>query len=98
MSLRTRLLLVLAVLAVAGLAVADVTTYRALHTFLLDRVDQQLDSSGEALEQRLERGRGPLQLQSLGVGATVELRVGSSRQSVQVAPPGVVVAVPQIPA
>jgi two-component system OmpR family sensor kinase len=42
MSLRARLLITLLVLTGAGLAVADVATYGALRSFLLDRVDQQL--------------------------------------------------------
>jgi two-component system OmpR family sensor kinase len=42
MSLRARLLITLLVLTAAGLAVADVATYGALRSFLLDRVDQQL--------------------------------------------------------
>ncbi|MFN2606302.1 MAG: sensor histidine kinase [Acidimicrobiales bacterium] len=42
MSLRSRLLLVVLGLVVVGLAVTDVVTYRALSSFLLHRVDQQL--------------------------------------------------------
>jgi two-component system OmpR family sensor kinase len=44
-SLRTRLLLLLVGLAVVGLAAADFASYRALHNYLYDRVDQQLESS-----------------------------------------------------
>jgi two-component system OmpR family sensor kinase len=44
-SLRTRLLALLVVLAVVGLAVADFASYRALHNYLYDRVDQQLESA-----------------------------------------------------
>ena len=40
MSLRTRLVLVLGSLAVAGLLVADVTTYYSLRSFLVQRVAQ----------------------------------------------------------
>src|SRR6201996_767585 len=45
LSLRTRLLVLLVALAVAGLAVADFASYRALHNYLYDRVDQQLESA-----------------------------------------------------
>ncbi|HVV90302.1 MAG TPA: HAMP domain-containing sensor histidine kinase [Solirubrobacterales bacterium] len=45
LSLRTRLLVLLVALAVVGLAVADFASYRALHNYLYDRVDQQLQSA-----------------------------------------------------
>ena len=44
-SLRARLLALLVVLAVVGLAAADFASYRALHNYLYDRVDQQLESA-----------------------------------------------------
>jgi two-component system, OmpR family, sensor kinase len=44
MSLRTRLLVGMVVLVAAGLAVAAVTTYEEQRSFLLDRVDQQVQS------------------------------------------------------
>jgi two-component system, OmpR family, sensor kinase len=44
MSLRARLLLGMVVLVAAGLAVATVTTYAEQRSFLLDRVDQQVQS------------------------------------------------------
>ena len=45
MSLRTRLLIAIGVIAVVALAVADVATYSALQSFLYQRVDQQLEQS-----------------------------------------------------
>jgi len=42
MSLRARLLLVTVGLVTLGLLIADVVTYRALSTSLLERVDEQL--------------------------------------------------------
>jgi two-component system OmpR family sensor kinase len=57
MSLRARLLLVLAGLAVAGLLIADVLTYAALRSFLVDRVDRTLSASARTLEGPLG-GRG----------------------------------------
>ena len=43
MSLRSRLLIAIGVIAVVALAIADVVTYSALQSFLYQRVDQQLD-------------------------------------------------------
>ncbi|MFT3865295.1 MAG: HAMP domain-containing sensor histidine kinase [Solirubrobacterales bacterium] len=45
LSLRARLLVLLVALAVVGLAAADFASYRALHNYLYDRVDQQLESA-----------------------------------------------------
>ena len=45
MSLRTRLLIAIGVIALVALVVADVVTYSALESFLYQRVDQQLDQS-----------------------------------------------------
>ncbi len=42
LSLRTRLVLAVVVLAAVGLAVLSFVSYRALHSYLYDRVDQQL--------------------------------------------------------
>jgi two-component system, OmpR family, sensor kinase len=44
-SLRTRLLVLLVALAAVGLVVADFASYRALHNYLYDRVDQQLEAA-----------------------------------------------------
>jgi two-component system OmpR family sensor kinase len=79
MSLRARLLAVLAVLAVAGLVAADFATYAALRSFLIDRVDRSLAASARGLENSLlERGhagRGDLeQLSAQAPGAFVALR------------------------
>jgi two-component system OmpR family sensor kinase len=63
MSLRARLLLVLAVLLAAGLLVADVATYTALRSQLFKRVDASLDSSSIAVGQ--SAGRGPFGLEGL---------------------------------
>ncbi len=56
MSLRSRLLLALGVVAIAALVAADVATYSALRSFLLDRVDQGLQSSHVEIEQCLTNG------------------------------------------
>jgi two-component system OmpR family sensor kinase len=68
LSLRTRLLVLLVGLAVVGLAAADFASYRALHNYLYDRVDQQLESAvvpmtfalaSQAGEEVSARGLGP---------------------------------------
>jgi two-component system, OmpR family, sensor kinase len=59
MSLRTRLLLGMVVLVAAGLAAAAVVTYEEQRSFLLDRVDQQVQSAlgPAAFELRLPGNR-----------------------------------------
>jgi two-component system OmpR family sensor kinase len=54
-SLRTRLVLLLVGLAVVGLAAADFASYRALHNYLYDRVDQQLESAVAPFSIRLSQ-------------------------------------------
>ena len=56
--LKRRLLLVTAALVVAGLAVADVATYRTLKTYLVGRVDQQLDGLSRAASRLVLTGGG----------------------------------------
>ncbi len=45
LSLRVRLVVLLVALAAVGLATLDFVSYRALHSYLFDRVDQQLESA-----------------------------------------------------
>ena len=60
MSLRSRLLLVVLGLVAMGLAATDLFTYRALRSFLLHRVDQQLVAARDPVSfQLLEAGRRP---------------------------------------
>jgi two-component system OmpR family sensor kinase len=63
MSLRARLLVVLALLSAAGLLVADVATYAALRSSLFQRVDSSLDSSANGVAGSLDQfdrgGPGP---------------------------------------
>ena len=58
LSLRTRLVVLLVALAVVGLAAADLASYRALHNYLYDRVDQQLESSVAPVSMSLARESG----------------------------------------
>jgi two-component system OmpR family sensor kinase len=48
-SLRTRLLLAVTVTAFAGLLLADIATYAALRTFLVDRMDTSLDTAKQPI-------------------------------------------------
>ena len=52
MSLRARLLTVLAVVSAAGLVAADIATYTALRSSLFERVDRSLDSSASGVRAR----------------------------------------------
>ncbi|HEX2192445.1 MAG TPA: HAMP domain-containing sensor histidine kinase [Acidimicrobiales bacterium] len=61
MSLRSRLLLVVLGLVAVALTATNVVTYRALRSFLLHRVDQQLAAAHEPVAHQLFEGRrGPL--------------------------------------
>ena len=57
MTLRSRLLLGLLALVAIGLVVSDVTTYRALRSFLYNRLDQQLVDSVGPMTFELTGGR-----------------------------------------
>ena len=52
LSLRTRLILGVILLAGVGLLAADVATYKALSSFLVDQTDRQLDDAHRAVEFR----------------------------------------------
>jgi two-component system OmpR family sensor kinase len=58
MSLRARLLIVTVGLVTLGLLIADVVTYRALSSSLLQRVDEQLAQVAQAAVPALEPGSG----------------------------------------
>jgi two-component system OmpR family sensor kinase len=53
MSLRARLLVVTAALAIVGLVAADVATYVQLRSFLVQRVDRNVDASAPVLARSL---------------------------------------------
>ena len=59
MSLRSRLLIAIGVIALVALAAADVATYSSLQSFLYQRVDQQLELSHIGLEGAISNGRSP---------------------------------------
>ena len=58
MSLRGRLLAGLVALVTVGMLVSDVVTYTALRSFLVDRIDQQLEDTvlPAAQELRIQSG------------------------------------------
>jgi len=56
LSLRARLVLGVLALALAGVAAADVFTYRELRSFLLDRVDRTLDQDHQGAEHLASGG------------------------------------------
>ena len=58
MSLRTRLLIAIGVIAVVALAIADIVTYSALQSFLYQRIDQQLTSFHAPWEHSVEQATG----------------------------------------
>jgi two-component system, OmpR family, sensor kinase len=82
-SLRARLLVVLAALAVVGLLAADIATYAALDSFLRGRVDRNASASGNVLADTLRhRGRlGPNDVEQLSLtipGAYIEARLNGA--------------------
>ena len=79
MSLRARLVLVLVSLVAAGLLVAGIVTYTALRSFLMQRVDQQLESAVAPMAASLRA--------SLGVVDSTGVDRGPGRIPVQL-PPG----------
>jgi type II secretory pathway pseudopilin PulG len=57
MSLRTRLLIAIAIIAVVALSLADVVTYRYLESFLYRQVDQQLEQIHTPFEAEANSGQ-----------------------------------------
>ncbi len=73
MSLRTRLVIAVGVIAVVALLIADVATYSSLQSFLYQRIDQQLEQLHPVPEQDANSGQsipcaGPNQFGQGGSG------------------------------
>jgi len=83
-SLRARLLAAVAVVALVGLLVADLATYAALKSFLIDRIDSSLDSANRPLTNLLFEQSDPVR--QFGSDAT-------SRAALAAAAPGAYVEV-----
>ena len=98
MSLRARLLVVLALVSAVGLLAADIATYAALRSSLFDRVDSSLDSSATGVSSSLATqgfrpGPGPssprrqiqflAQFGVLTAGMYVEIRPGDGSEGLQ---------------
>ncbi|HET6173552.1 MAG TPA: HAMP domain-containing sensor histidine kinase [Gaiellales bacterium] len=112
-SLRARLLLVLAVLLAAGLVVADIATYAALRSSLFKRVDSSLQSSANGVASSLDQfdrqGPGPggplrrinvlAQFGVLTPGTYVEIRPGDGTPVIRgtLTRPGETAPAPRIP-
>jgi len=102
-SLRTRLLLVLAALVAVGLVAADAATYAALRSSLIERADDTLEASAHVLQGSLEhRGLDPgalAGLASLTPGVFIELRDDSGEVlfSGSLSGPAGTTAVPRLP-
>src|ERR1700738_3513419 len=58
MSLRGRVLVALLVVVAAGLLASDLATYQALRTFLVEKVDAQINAIHHPLQDRILRGDG----------------------------------------
>ena len=88
MSLRARLLLVLAVLSAAGLVAADVATYAALRSSLFKRVDNSLATSANAVAGVLSRPRqdGPGRGSPFGLNGLAALGVLTPGMYVEIRP------------
>ncbi len=56
MSLRSRLLIAIGIIALVALAIADVATYKSLQSFLDQQVDQQLEGGHVQYESSLDQG------------------------------------------
>ncbi len=56
MSLRTRLLIAIGVIALAALTIADIATYRYLESYLFQQADQQLEAAHRPFESRANQG------------------------------------------
>jgi two-component system OmpR family sensor kinase len=57
MSLRSRLLIAIGVIALVALLIADVATYKSLQSFLYQQVDQQLEGTHAHIETALNNGQ-----------------------------------------
>jgi two-component system OmpR family sensor kinase len=56
-SLRSRLLVAIGIIALVALAIADVATYKSLQSFLYQQVDQQLEGGHVQYESGLDQGQ-----------------------------------------
>ncbi|MGO9029985.1 MAG: sensor histidine kinase [Acidimicrobiales bacterium] len=89
MTLRLRLLVLVVVIVVAGLAISDVVTYTSLRSFLLTRVDQQLEAATFPVERALvsPSSFGPLPDDS-GAASTHATTPTTTPGQTTTAPPG----------
>jgi two-component system, OmpR family, sensor kinase len=74
LSLRTRLLLGVVLLAALGLAAADIATYSSLRSYLLGRVDATLDQVHIGIEHEVFQDEPPSALNASVPGECVQVR------------------------
>jgi two-component system OmpR family sensor kinase len=82
LSLRTRLVLGVLMLATVGLLTADAVTYTSLRSFLFDRTDKSLDGEHRVVEAALQGGVSPAvdaALRAPGPGLYIQFRSLSGR-------------------
>jgi two-component system OmpR family sensor kinase len=102
LSLRARLLVVVAVLAAVGLVTANVATYAALRSFLVERTDRSLAASADVIERALVHGDLTTadidQLAKLTPGVYLEVHDVRGVRRAVVPRPGEPARVPRLPA
>ncbi len=95
LSLRARLLAAVLAVAAVGLVAADIVTYRALSSFLVDRTDNSLEDSAQSL-------RGPGGGHAAPPGVAVEVRSADGKTVLATLPtiviPGEGAPSPKLPA
>ena len=79
LSLRTRLVLGVVILAALGLTVADIATYRSLSSYLVEQVDHNLDQVHPQIEQQVFRTSPPSTWGLRAPGQCVQVRRLSGR-------------------
>jgi two-component system, OmpR family, sensor kinase len=80
LSLRARLLIALVVLAAVGLAALDLVSYRALHSYLYERVDQQLEAAITPVSMALADNLSPGEVPALERGGADRGGQGAARR------------------
>jgi two-component system OmpR family sensor kinase len=88
LSLRVRLVVLLVALAAIGLATLDFVSYRALHSYLFDRVDQQLEAAVPSVGVALVHELSPGEVRGLGAGGPRTPDIGDSGGFGSSSPPG----------
>jgi two-component system OmpR family sensor kinase len=86
LSLRTRLILGVIVLAAAGLVAADVATYSSLRSFLIDQTDSSLEAAHHAVDAFVQNPNAQFGLGNAVRGDYVGLRTNGGQTRLGYAP------------